>query len=152
LGRSLGRSSTVSSELDGRERGRGSPADAGGVGRARERAELREMRQGGAGHWWGSKKGAGHVGGCRGQEIRRRARVCTRRSTVGTGRAELTGRVHGAEREKGTHGAMAQQLANRAREAEREEGRAGEETGTDRSAPLSSERERGRARGREGGR
>jgi hypothetical protein len=46
LGRSSGRSSAVSSELDGRERGRGSPAAAGGVGRARERAELCEMRQG----------------------------------------------------------------------------------------------------------
>jgi hypothetical protein len=34
----------VSGELDGRSRGRGSPAAAGGVGRARERVKLREMR------------------------------------------------------------------------------------------------------------
>jgi hypothetical protein len=48
----------VSGELDGRERGRGSPAAAGGVGRARERAKLSEMRRGVcAGHWRGSKKG-----------------------------------------------------------------------------------------------
>jgi hypothetical protein len=36
----------VSGELDGWEHGRGSPAAAGGVGRARERAKLREMRSG----------------------------------------------------------------------------------------------------------
>jgi hypothetical protein len=34
----------VSDKLNGREHGRGSPAAAGGVGRARERAKLREMR------------------------------------------------------------------------------------------------------------
>jgi hypothetical protein len=34
----------VSGKLEGRERGRGSPAAAGGMGRARERAKLREMR------------------------------------------------------------------------------------------------------------
>jgi hypothetical protein len=43
-GRSSGRLGAVSGELDGRERGHGSPAAAGGVGRARERAKLREMR------------------------------------------------------------------------------------------------------------
>jgi hypothetical protein len=84
-----------------RERGRGSPAAAGGVGRARERVKLCEMRQGAsAGHWRGSKKGGGCVGGRRGREIRRRARVHTCRSTTGAGRADLTGRVHGAEREE----------------------------------------------------
>jgi hypothetical protein len=41
----------VSGELDGRERGCGSPATAGGVGRVRERAELHEMRWGRA---WGT--------------------------------------------------------------------------------------------------
>jgi hypothetical protein len=35
-------------------------------------------------------------------------------------KAELTGLAHGAEREKGTHGATARQLANRARETKRE--------------------------------
>ena len=73
------------------------------------------------GHWRGSKKGAGHVGERRGREIQRRARVRTRRSMAGAGRADLTGRVHGVERERrGALGATAQQLANRAREAERE--------------------------------
>ena len=43
-GRSSGRLGAVSGELDGRERGCGSPATAGGVGRARERVKLREMR------------------------------------------------------------------------------------------------------------
>jgi hypothetical protein len=57
--------------MDGREHGRGSPAAAGGVGRARERVMLCEMRQGSeCGHLRGSKKGAGHVGGRRGREIR----------------------------------------------------------------------------------
>jgi hypothetical protein len=66
-GRSSGRLGAISGELDGRERGRGSPTAAGGVGRARERVKLSEMRRGVcARHWWGSKKGAGHVGGCRG--------------------------------------------------------------------------------------
>jgi hypothetical protein len=64
----------VSGELDGRERRRGFPAAAGGVGRAREMVKLSEMSRGVcAGHWRGSKKGAGHVGGRRGREIRRRA-------------------------------------------------------------------------------
>jgi hypothetical protein len=40
------------------------------------------------------------VGGRRGREIRRRARVRTSRSTAGAGRADLTGRVHGAKREE----------------------------------------------------
>jgi hypothetical protein len=43
-------------------------------------------------------KGAGRVGGRRGREIRRRARVRTRRSPASAEGAELTGRVHGAER------------------------------------------------------
>jgi hypothetical protein len=43
-GWSSGRLGAVSGELDGRERGRGSPAAAGGVGRARERVKLHEMR------------------------------------------------------------------------------------------------------------
>jgi hypothetical protein len=48
------------------------------------------------------------VGGHRGREFRRRARVRTRRSMARAGRAELIGRVHGAERErKGAHGATA---------------------------------------------
>jgi hypothetical protein len=113
----------VSGELDGWERGHGSPAASGGEGRARERAELREMKRGSeCGHWWGSKKGAGRVGGRRGREIRQRARVRTRRSMAGAGRAYLTGQAHSAEREEGTRGATVQKLANRDRERERERG------------------------------
>jgi hypothetical protein len=59
------------------------------------------------------------VGGRRGREIRRRARVSTRWSTAGTRKADLTKQAHGAEREKGTCGTTARQLANRARETER---------------------------------
>jgi hypothetical protein len=71
------------------------------VGRARERVKLREMRRGlCAGHWWGSKKGAGCVGGHHGREIRRRARVRTRRSTVSAEGAELAGQAHDVEREE----------------------------------------------------
>jgi hypothetical protein len=100
-GQNSGRPGMVSGELDGRECGRGSPAVAGGVGRARERAELREMRRGAsAGHWRGSKKGAGRVGRRRGREIWRCARVRTHRSMVRAGRAELTRKVHSAEREE----------------------------------------------------
>jgi hypothetical protein len=113
----------VSGGLQGRERGRGSPAAAGGVGRARERVKLCEMRRGAsAWHWRGSKKGAGRVGGRRGREIRRRARVRTRWSTARMGRAELTGQAHNAEKEKGTRGATARQLANRAGPQRRERG------------------------------
>jgi hypothetical protein len=57
----------------------------------RERVKSSEMRRGVCvGHWWGSKKGAGRVGGRRGRVIRRRARVRTRRSTASAGKAELT--------------------------------------------------------------
>jgi hypothetical protein len=91
------------------------------VGRVRERAELCKMRRGSeCEHWRGSKKGAGRVGGRHGREIQRHARVRTRRSTAGARRADLTGRVHDAEREKGGAGATAQQLANRACETKRE--------------------------------
>jgi hypothetical protein len=75
---------------------------AGGVGRARGRVKLCEMRRGlSAGHWRGSNKGAGRVGGCRGREIRRRARVRTCQSTASVEGAELTGLAHDAERERG---------------------------------------------------
>jgi hypothetical protein len=121
LGRSSGRLGAVSGELVGRERGRGSPAAAGDVGRARERVKLSEMRRGVcAGHGRGSKKGAGLVGGRRGRETQRRARVRTRRSTARAGKAELTRQAHGAEREKGTRRGNGSALANRAHETERE--------------------------------
>jgi hypothetical protein len=142
-GRSSGRLGAVSSELDDRERGHGSLAAAGGVGRARERVQLSEMRQGVcAGHWWGSKKGAGYVGGRRGREIRRRARVRTRRSTASAEGAELTEQAHGAEREeRGARGNDSVAGDPGPRDRERGSARA-KETGADRSAPLGSERER----------
>jgi hypothetical protein len=68
---------------------------SGGVWRrvqsAREGRAARNEAGASAGHLWGSKKGAGHVGGHRGREIR---------STASAGRADLTGRVHGTEREE----------------------------------------------------
>jgi hypothetical protein len=101
LGRSSGRLGAVSGELDGREHGRGSLASSDGEGRARERVMLCEMRRGSeCGHWRGSKRGAGRVGGRRGREIQRRALVRTHWSTTGVGRAELTGKAHDAERER----------------------------------------------------
>jgi hypothetical protein len=147
-GQSSGRLGAISGELDGREHERGSPAAAGGVSRARERARVCKMRQGASvGHWQGSKKGIGRVGGRRGWETRRRARVCTRWSTAGARKAELTGLAHGAERVKGTRGATARRLANRARETEREGERAGEVTGADRVGSTGQRaREGGRAR------
>jgi hypothetical protein len=66
-GRSSRRLGAVSSELDGRGSGRGSPAASASVGRVRERAELCEMRRGSeCGRWRDSKKGAGRVGRRRG--------------------------------------------------------------------------------------
>jgi hypothetical protein len=83
--------------------------------------KLSEMRRGVCvGHWRGSKKGAGHVGGRRGREIRRRARVRTRWSMARAGKAELTRQANVAEREKGTRGGNGSALANRAHETERE--------------------------------
>jgi hypothetical protein len=103
------------------------------------------MRRGAStGHWRGSKKGAGLVGGRRGQEIRRRAQVRTRRSTVGARRADLTGQAHGTEREKGTRGWRNRRrqvgpTGQRAREGRRAGGRAA----ADRRGPHV--RRRGRA-------
>jgi hypothetical protein len=117
----------------------------------RERAMLCEMRRGSeCGHWWGSKRGAGRVGGRHGREIRRCARVRPRWSTTSAGRAELTGRVHGAEREKRDargNGSAPGEPSPRYRE--RGGTRAGEANGADRLAPAGRERERERARGRE---
>jgi hypothetical protein len=119
------------------------------VSRARERVKLSEMRRGVcARHWRGSKKGAGRVGGRRGQEIRRRVRVRTRRSTASAERAELIGQAHDEEREKkGAREETTRRLVIRAHETKREGGSAqAKETGADRSAPLGSEREREGAR------
>jgi hypothetical protein len=120
------------------------------MGRARERVQLSEMRQGVcAGHWRGSKKGVGRVGGRRGREIWRRARVRTRRSAASTEGAELTGRVHGAEREeRGMRGNDSATGGPGPRDRERE-GARGEENWRRQAGPTGQRaREGGRARGR----
>jgi hypothetical protein len=87
------------------------------------------------------------VGERRGREILRRARVRMRWSTASAGRAELTGRVHGAERERKEgawgNGSAPGEPSPRGRETRGT--RAGEATGTDRSAIAGKERERERA-------
>jgi hypothetical protein len=114
----------------------------------REDEAVRNKVRGMRGALAGSKKGAGRVGGCRGREIQRRARVRTLRSTASVEGAELTGQAHGVEREERGRRAMAQRLAIRAHETERERERAGEVTGADRSAPAGRERESVRAQER----
>jgi hypothetical protein len=87
------------------------------------------------------------VGGRRGLETRRRARVRTRRSTTRAGKADLTRQVHDAEREKETRGGNGSALANRARETKRERANRRRKlvpTGW----PHWAASERGRARGR----
>jgi hypothetical protein len=78
------------------------------------------------------------VGGRRGREIRRRVRVRTLWSTASAGRAELTGRVHDAEREKGARGQgnWCRQVGPSGQRA-RERERAGEKAAADRRARLS---------------
>jgi hypothetical protein len=74
------------------------------VSRARARAGLRELRRGSeCGHEWGSKR-VGAWAERRGRGYRRHAQVRARWSTAGAGRAELTGKAYGAEREKGHAG------------------------------------------------
>jgi hypothetical protein len=101
-----------------------------------------------AGHWRGDKKGARRVGERRGREIRRRAQVCTRRSMAGAGKVDLTGRVHGAERVKGTRGTTARHWRSgptRQREREGANGRR-------KLAPTDRSHSAARERGREGAR
>jgi hypothetical protein len=89
------------------------------------------------------------VGGCRGREIRRRARVRTRRSTASAEGAELIGQAHGTEREEwGARGNGSATGDPGPQDRERRSARA-KKTGANRLAPLGSERERGRARARE---
>jgi hypothetical protein len=102
-----------------------------------------------AGHWRGSKKGARHVGGHRGREIRRHARVRTRRSTASAEGAELTGRVHGAERgERGVRGNGSATGGPGPRDRERE-GAHGRRKLAPTGWPHLAASERGRARARE---
>jgi hypothetical protein len=102
------------------------------------------------GHRRGYKKRVGRVGGRRGRETRRRARVRMRWSMVGAKKADLTKQVHDTERVKGTRGGNGSALANWARETERERERErereSESNGADRPVPLSSERARERGR------
>jgi hypothetical protein len=71
----------------------------------------------------GSKKGARRMGGRHGREIRRRARVRTRRSMASAEGAKLIGQAHGAERSKGHAG---QRLGDwRSRPARQREGARG---------------------------
>jgi hypothetical protein len=96
-----------------------------------------------AGHWRGSKKGARRVGGRRGRETRRRARVRTRWSTAGVRKADLTRQAHGVEREKGACGGQRFGTCEPGpRDREREVERAVEVTGVDRLGLLGNERAR----------
>jgi hypothetical protein len=107
---------------------------------------LCEMRRGSeCGHWRGSKKGAGRVGGRRGREIRQRARVRTCRSTTSAEGAELTGQAHCVERKgRGGNGSATRDSDPQ----DRERARGGEKLApTDR--PHWAAREGGRARTRE---
>jgi hypothetical protein len=129
-GRSLGRLGAISGELDGRVRGRGSPAAAG------NRRRGQSAREG----------EVGHVGGRRGREMRQRARVRTRWSTASAEGAELTGQAHSVEKEeRGVRGNGSATSDLGPRDRERESARV-KKTGTDRSAPPGSERGRARAR------
>jgi hypothetical protein len=85
------------------------------------------------------------VGGRRGREIWRRARVRTRRSTTRAGKAELTRQAHDTEREKGTRGGNGSALANWARKTKSERECVGEENRHRQVGPTGQ-------RGREGGR
>ena len=99
------------------------------------------------GHWRGSKKGAGHVGGRHGREIRRRARVRTRRSTASAEGAELTGQAHDAEREeRGAWGNGSATGDSGPQDREKESARAKQLAPTGR--PQRAEREREGARKR----
>jgi hypothetical protein len=87
------------------------------------------------------------VGGRRGREIHRRARVRTRRSTARAGKAELTRQAHSVEREKGTRGGNDSTQANWACETEGERERTGEGNWCRQVGPT-GQRERESARGR----
>jgi hypothetical protein len=90
------------------------------------------------------------VGGCRGQETRRHARVRMRWSTAGARKAKLTRLVHGAERVKGTRGGNGSALANLAHETERERGRESGRSNWRRQVGSIGQRAREGGRAREG--
>jgi hypothetical protein len=105
-------------------------------------------------HWRGSKKGVGRVGGRRGRETQRHARVRTRRSTASAKKAELTRQAHDAEGEKGTRGATAWHWrTGSARQRERErtgEGNWRRQVGPTEQREREGARERGTAADRRG--
>jgi hypothetical protein len=80
----------ASGELDDRGGGRGSPVRSDDVGRARERAGLREMRRGVSAGAGGAQKGS--LGAWAGVVAEDSGDVRERWSTTGAGRSELTGR------------------------------------------------------------
>jgi hypothetical protein len=86
------------------------------------------------------------VGGRRVREIRRRARVRTRRSTASAEGVELIGQAHGAEREE--KGCAGQRLGDwRSGPARQRESAGGRKRApTDRPHWVASERGRARAR------
>jgi hypothetical protein len=91
----------ASGKLDDRHGGRGSPVRLSGVGRVRERVRWCKMGQGSeCGRERGSKRswGRGRVTWTR---IPANVRECACWPTAGAGKAELTERPHGAERERG---------------------------------------------------
>jgi hypothetical protein len=141
------RPGAVSGELDGRERGCGSPAAAGGMGKARDRAKLSEMRRGVcARHWRGSKKWSWARG--RASWLRNPVTCASAHSSVHGESGEGGTDKAGPRRRERKGDARGQWLGTGEpgpRDRERESERA-KETGADRSAPLGSEREREGAR------
>jgi hypothetical protein len=101
-----------------------------------------------AGHWWGSKKRVGRVGGRRGRETRRRARVRMRRSTATReeGEADRVGPRRRERKEERSGQRLDDWQTGPAKQRERGRASGRRKTGADRSAPLGSEREREGAR------
>jgi hypothetical protein len=146
-GRSSGRLGSVSGEMDGRERERGSPAASGGEGRARERARVCEIRRGVcAEHWWGSKKGSWARG--RASWPRNPVMCASAHALVHGGREEGGSNKAGPRCRERKGDARGQRLGtSEPGPRDRERGCARvKKTGTDRLAPLGSEREKESAR------
>jgi hypothetical protein len=88
----------ASDELVDRGSGRESLARSDGVGTARERVGLCEMRQGVSAGAGGAQKGSWGAWAFIMAENSGDMRECARWSTASAGRAELTGEAHGTER------------------------------------------------------
>jgi hypothetical protein len=138
----------VSGVLDGRRSGRESPAASGGVGRARERVELCEMRRGSeCGHWRYSKRELGARGWASWPRIP--AMCASAHAPVhgggGEGGTEREGPRRREREKRGARGNDSVPGRTGPRDRERRGTRAGEATGTNRSAPAGRGRERERA-------